>query len=498
MKYYSTRDKDVRMTAAEAIKMGLSRDGGLLTPCEIPQVNRNFLESLLSMRYQERAAKIMSLYLTDYSEEELMQFAEKAYSPDRFDDIAVAPVRTLDQTTHCLELWHGPTSAFKDMALQMLPQLLSAALKKTGEEKTVCILVATSGDTGKAAMEGFADVPQTKILVFYPKDGVSQIQEAQMVTQEGENVGVCAVVGNFDDAQAGVKRIFSDEAIRQTLADRGYFLSSANSINWGRILPQVVYYFSAYCDLVKKQAIQMGDRINFCVPTGNFGDILAAYYAKRMGLPVSKLICASNRNDVLTDFLRTGIYDRNRPFHTTMSPSMDILISSNLERLLFDLSNENDSEVRDYMEKLSKDGRYEVSDKIKSALGEIFWGGFCDEAGTSAAIEKYYQNAQDRYLIDTHTAVAASVMEQYRQETGDTQTTTVFVSTASPYKFCDSVLTAIGETPVPNSLDRIPQMQTCTGVPAPKRLAALKGKTRRFDQSCEKSAMDNVVLEFLK
>ena len=258
MKYYSTRDASVRMDSAEAIEMGLSRDGGLLTPCEIPQIDRAFLESLVNARYQERAARVMGLYLTDYTEAELLAFAENAYGPEKFDTDAVAPVRTVDETTHCLELWHGPTSAFKDMALQMLPQLLSAALGKTGEHKTVCILVATSGDTGKAAMEGFADVPQTKILVFYPKDGVSKVQETQMVTQDGANVGVCAVVGNFDDAQAGVKRIFSDEAIRQTLADRGYFLSSANSINWGRILPQVVYYISAYCDLVRDGKLDHG------------------------------------------------------------------------------------------------------------------------------------------------------------------------------------------------------------------------------------------------
>ena len=344
-------------------------------------------------------------------------------------------------------------------------------------------------------MEGFADVPQTKIMVFYPKDGVSAIQEAQMVTQDGANVGVCSVVGHFDDAQTGVKRIFSDEAIRAKLADRGFFLSSANSINWGRILPQVVYYISAYCDLLRDGKIAMGDKVNFCVPTGNFGDILAAYYAERMGLPVGKLICASNRNDVLTDFLRTGVYDRNRPFHTTMSPSMDILISSNLERLLFDLSGENDAEIRSYMAALSKDGRYEVSEEIKGKLKELYWGGFCDEEGTAASIAKYYK--EYGYLIDTHTAVAANVMEQYRAATGD-DTVTVFVSTASPYKFGDSVLTAIGETPAENSLDRIGQMQELTGVPAPKRLAALKGKARRFDLTCEKAGMDDVVLDFLK
>jgi threonine synthase len=495
MKYYSTRDKAVRMESAEAVKMGLSRDGGLLTPETIPQIDGAFLESLVHARYQERAVRIMGLYLTDYTYEELLGFAENAYGPDKFDTAAVAPVRKVDDRTHCLELWHGPTSAFKDMALQMLPQLLSAALRKTGERKTACILVATSGDTGKAAMEGFADVPQTKIMVFYPKNGVSAVQEAQMVTQEGENVGVCAVVGNFDDAQAGVKRIFSDADIRAVLAERGYFLSSANSINWGRILPQVVYYISAYCDLLKSGEIRMGDKVNFCVPTGNFGDILAAYYAKRMGLPVNKLICASNCNDVLTDFLRTGVYDRNRPFHTTMSPSMDILVSSNLERLLFDLSGENDAEVRGYMEALAKDGRYEVSDAIKSAVREQYWGGFCDEAGTAATIAEYYKNRG--YLIDTHTAVAVHVMEQYRKATGD-ETVTVFVSTASPYKFCSHVLTAIGETPAGDGVELLDQLNAVSGTAVPRRLAALKGKARRFDLTAEKQEMDRVVLDFLQ
>lgn len=316
-----------------------------------------------------------------------------------------------------------------------------------------------------------------------------------MVTQDGANVGVCAVVGNFDDAQAGVKRIFSDEATRATLADRGFFLSSANSINWGRILPQVVYYISAYCDLLREGEIKMGDKVNFCVPTGNFGDILAAYYAKRMGLPVGKLICASNCNDVLTDFLRTGVYDRNRPFHTTMSPSMDILVSSNLERLLFDLSGENDEEVKSYMAALAKDGKYEVSDAIKAALAEQYWGGFCDEEGTAATIAKYYK--EHGYLIDTHTAVAANVMEQYRAATGD-KTVTVFVSTASPYKFCNHVLTAIGETPAGDGVELLDQLNAVSGVTVPRRLAALKGKARRFDLTAEKADMDSVVLDFLR
>ena len=495
MKYYSTRDTSVRMESAEAVKMGLSRDGGLLTPETIPQIDRAFLESLVHARYQERAAKVMALYLTDYTEAELLAFAENAYGPEKFDTPAVAPLRKVDGNTHCLELWHGPTSAFKDMALQMLPQLLSAALRKTGEDKTACILVATSGDTGKAAMEGFADVPQTKIMVFYPKDGVSAVQEAQMVTQEGANVGVCAVVGNFDDAQAGVKRIFSDEAIRATLAGRGYFLSSANSINWGRILPQVVYYISAYCDLLRDGEITMGQKVNFCVPTGNFGDILAAYYAKRMGLPVGKLICASNRNDVLTDFLRTGVYDRNRPFHNTMSPSMDILVSSNLERLLFDLSGENAQEIRGYMARLAESGRYEVSDAVKAALTEQYWGGCCGEEGTAAAIARYYRDYG--YLIDTHTAVAADVLAQYRAATGD-EAVTVFASTASPYKFCNHVLSAIGETPAGDGVKLLDQLHEVTGVATPRRLAALKGKQRRFGLTCEKPGMDGVVLDFLK
>ena len=374
MKYYSTRDKNVSLSAAEAVKMGLSRDGGLLTPTRIPQIDRAFLERLIPMEYAQRAAKVMALYLTDYSEEELLTFGRNAYGPAQFDDPIAAPVRKVENGLYCLELWHGPTSAFKDMALQMLPQLLFAALRKTGEKRTACILAATSGDTGKAAMAGFADVPQTCIQVYYPKDGVSPVQERQMVTQEGENVDVRAVIGNFDDAQAGVKRIFSDETVRAELDKRGYFLSSANSINWSRILSQVVYYISAYCNLVRDGALTMGDKVNFCVPTGNFGDILAAYYAKRMGLPVNKLICASNSNNVLTDFLRTGVYDRNRPFHTTISPSMDILISSNLERLLFDLSGENDAEIRMYMDALGSAGRYQVSDDYQGKAGRCLLG----------------------------------------------------------------------------------------------------------------------------
>mgnify|MGYP000015378606 FL=1 len=494
MEYLSTRDKTLRLTAAEAIKMGLSRDGGLFTPAEFPGLSPLEIEALCPMTYQQRAAYIMEKFLPDFTPEELTEYTEKAYGPDKFDTDHAAPLRRVGGKTWCLELWHGPTSAFKDMALQMLPQLLSASLRKTGEDKTACILVATSGDTGKAAMEGFADVPQTKILVFYPRDGVSEIQKLQMVTQEGANVGVCAVEGNFDDAQNGVKRIFSDEAMRKELADRGYFLSSANSINWGRILPQVVYYISAYCDLLNMGEIHLGDKVNYCVPTGNFGNILACHYAGKMGIPVGKLICASNCNDVLTDFIRTGVYDRNRPFHTTMSPSMDILISSNLERLLFELSGGDDALVRQYMEELKATGRYEITAEMKEKLQAMFYGGFASEEDTTATITALYT---DGYLIDTHTAVAAKVLEDYRRETGD-DTIAVFASTASPYKFCDSVLTAIGEEPVSDSVARIDQLEKTSGVPAPKRLAALKGKTPRFDGVTKKEDMEKVVLNFLK
>lgn len=495
MKYYSTRDKNVSLSAAEAVKMGLSRDGGLLTPTRIPQIDRAFLERLIPMEYAQRAAKVMALYLTGYSEEELLTFGRNAYGPAQFDDPAAAPVRKVEDGLYCLELWHGPTSAFKDMALQMLPQLLSAALRKTGEKRTACILAATSGDTGKAAMAGFADVPQTCIQVYYPKDGVSPVQERQMVTQEGENVDVRAVIGNFDDAQAGVKRIFSDETVRAELDKRGYFLSSANSINWGRILPQLVYYISAYCDLLNLGKIQMGEKVNYCVPTGNFGNILACWYAGQMGLPVGKLICASNSNNVLTDFLATGTYDRNRPFHTTMSPSMDILVSSNLERLLFALSGQDDKLVADYMQQLNKHGGYTVSDEIKAKLKSDFYGGFCSEEETSKVIAEVWKKYN--YLIDPHTAVAYDVMEKYRQETGDTNKT-VFVSTASPFKFCDSVLHSLGVAEVQDGIDALDQLSQTTNRPAPVPLASLRNKAVRFTESVDKEKMEDVVLEMLK
>lgn len=487
MYYVSTRDSSLRVTAAQAIEQGLSRDGGLFLPEELPALPE--LDALLPMSYPQRAAAIMKLFLDEFSYEELLDYAQRAYGEGRFDCPEAAPVWRLVDRTHILELWHGPTCAFKDMALQMLPYLLTASMRKNGEDKTVCILVATSGDTGKAALEGFRDVENTKILVFYPKDGVSDIQKLQMVTQEGDNVGVCAVYGNFDDAQTGVKAIFSDPILRKELLNRGYVLSSANSINWGRVLPQIVYYISAYCDLIVRGSIRKGDLVDFCVPTGNFGNILAGYYAKKMGLPVGKLICASNANNVLTDFLRTGCYDRNRPFRTTTSPSMDILISSNLERLLYDLTG-SDAEVRGYMKQLAEDGKYQVSASVLEKLHEHFACGCCDDEKTLAAIGAVFRQAD--YLMDTHTAVAYQVLQEQRGERS-----AVVVSTASPFKFCDSVLNALGVAEQEQGTGILRQLCAVSGKPAPRPLADLAGKPVRFTGVTEKDAMPQVVRELL-
>lgn len=495
MYYVSTRDHSLQYTPAQAIAQGLSRDGGLFLPVSIPKLPEGALKEMTGMTYQQRAQYIMSLYLEDFTAEELGQFAEKAYGPDKFDTPAVAPLKKVDDGTYCLELWHGPTCAFKDMALQMLPYLLTASLKKNQEEKTVCILVATSGDTGKAALEGFKDVDHTKIMVFYPKDGVSDIQQLQMATQEGANVGVSAVVGNFDDAQTGVKTLFSDESLREELAQRGYFLSSANSINWGRVLPQIVYYISAYCDLLAQGAVTEGEPVNFCVPTGNFGNILSAFYAKEMGLPIGRLLCASNSNNVLTDFIATGKYDRNRPFYNTVSPSMDILISSNLERLLYLLSGGDDKLVAGYMKELSDTGCYQVSEEMRKKIQSVFVGGFSSEEETETTIGKMMD--EHKYLIDTHTAVAFHVLEQYRKETGD-QTKTVVASTASPFKFCDAVLDALNVTDKATGTALLDQLADVSGMPAPQPLATLKDKQVRFTSWTEKEQMRTVVTDFLK
>ncbi len=492
MRYVSTRDSSLKVRAAEAVVMGLSRDGGLYLPERIPSLTASDLQALVQMDYPHRAAWVMKQYLDEFSHAELLDYAAKAYGPAKFDTPAVAPVRSVGDV-QVLELWHGPTCAFKDMALQMLPYLLTASMQKTGEDRTVCILVATSGDTGKAALEGFRDVSQSKILVFYPEKGVSDIQKLQMVTQEGENVAVCAVRGNFDDAQSGVKAIFSDENMRAKLAQRGQFLSSANSINWGRVLPQLVYYISAYCDLLSGGILKPGEPMNVCVPTGNFGNILAAYYTKCMGLPVQKLICASNANNVLTDFLRTGTYDRNRPFHTTTSPSMDILISSNLERMLYLLCGD-DAQVRDYMAQLAQTGRYSVSETILHTLQEHFDCGCCDDAGTARTIEAVYD--QTGYVLDPHTAVAWSVLADYRARTGD-KNVTVLASTASPFKFCDSVLTALGVAQQRSGVDILDQLSEVAGLIAPMPLRSLREKAVRFTTVTAKDAMPEAVLEML-
>ncbi len=495
MRYMSTRDRKLRLLPEEAIVMGLSRDGGLFVPEMIPPLQAGALESLVQMSYNQRAVYIMSRFLDTFSSAELTAFTSQAYGGDKFDDPRVAPVRAVGDGTYFLELWHGPTSAFKDMALQMLPQLLYASLGKTGEKRTVSILTATSGDTGKAALEGFCDVPQTRIVVFYPKKGVSRIQELQMVTQRGSNVGVFGVKGNFDDAQAGVKSIFSDADLREKLSEKGYVLSSANSINWGRVLPQIVYYISAYCDLVQAGDISLGDVINIVVPTGNFGNILAGWYAAQMGLPVKRFICASNSNNVLTDFIRTGVYDKNRKFYTTTSPSMDILVSSNLERLLFELSDRNDSEVRSYMQKLADSGRYTVRPAIRRRISESF-SGYCSDDVEAAAAIRFLRESRD-YLCDPHTAVAYSCLRKYRKDSSD-DTPALVVSTANPFKFCPSVMDALGMKSENDGVEMIEEMEKRLNVKAPKGLSGLKDMPVRFNWVIEKGDMQAVVDKLLK
>ncbi len=490
MMYFSTRDTQIRVTAAQAIAKGLSQEGGLFVPEGFPQVSLEDIRAMTACSYQERARRILSLYLADFTQEELTGFTQAAYG-DNYDDARIAPVHVLDGETGVLELWHGPTCAFKDMALQMLPHLLTASLRKNGERLQVCILVATSGDTGKAALEGFRDVAGTSILVFYPRDGVSDIQKLQMTTQAGGNVCVCAVEGNFDDAQTGVKKIFADHALAERLKEAGYFLSSANSINWGRLLPQIAYYFSAYCDAAAAGIVAMGDKLDFCVPTGNFGNILAGWYAKQMGLPVGRLICASNANNVLTDFLATGTYDRNRPFHTTISPSMDILISSNLERLLYALSDE--ATVTGYMEELGRTGHYSVGDEILSALKADFAAGFCDDNETKAEIRRVWEG--EHYLMDTHTAVAAKVLRELRETEGGRRPT-VIVSTASPYKFAADVVAALGGSA--SEEDPMGDLSRLTGTRVPAPLSGLRERPVRFTDCVQKEEMEAKVEAFLK
>ena len=496
MFYKSTRDSSIRVESAAAIAKGISEEGGLFVPESIPSISMDELKSLAGMNYAQRAAFVFSKYLTDYTDAELRYCTESAYTTKAFDTENIAEIAHLFEGTYMLELWHGPTCAFKDMALQILPYFLTTAVKKLNMDKKVVILVATSGDTGKAALEGFKDVPGTEIMVFYPVEGVSDMQKRQMVTQEGENVTVCAVKGNFDDCQSGVKKIFTDHTVLDALEKGGMTFSSANSINWGRLVPQIVYYVSSYVSLAESGEIAYGDLLNVVVPTGNFGNILAAYYAKMMGVPLGKLICASNINKVLTDFIRTGVYNRNRQFYPTTSPSMDILISSNLERLLYLLTGEDDAQIREWFTALAKKGTYEVTDAVKAKLTEQFYGGFCDDAETKATIAELYQKYG--YTCDTHTAVAVKVYEDYRKETGDT-TKTLIASTASPFKFSASVLDALGKKPADGTdeYDMVELLHEVSSMEIPQSLAALKTKPRRFDGSIDKSEMQQFVLQEL-
>ena len=492
--YHSTRDSEKKesLTSASAIKQGLASDGGLFVPDRLPSLTEADVNALLPLSYPERAARILSMFLTDYTEEELLCDCRDAYAEASFPGGA-APLRFVDGNTASLELWHGPTAAFKDMALQIMPRLLSRALVKTGEERTALILVATSGDTGKAALEGYKDIPQIKMMVFYPIDGVSRVQKLQMATQTGDNVSVMAIRGNFDDAQTGVKQIFGDEEASKELNENGCFFSSANSINWGRLAPQIVYYVSAYCDLMKEGKLSFGDKMNVCVPTGNFGNILAAYIAKKMGLPVGKLICASNSNNVLTEFLKTGTYNRNRPFHLTMSPSMDILISSNLERLLYFVAGSD--ATKGYMEALNSTGSYTVSEQTFRTITEDFFGYYADEDSTAETIRSTFR--EHGYLIDTHTAVAFSAVEQYRNETGD-GTVTVVASTASPYKFAADVLASLTGKSAEDPLKALDELSAESGTEIPYPLKGIGDRPVRFSEVIDKTEMKKTVYAFAK
>lgn len=499
MLYNSTQNAAEVVSAAQAIAQGISKDGGLFVPQEFPKYSAETFNELLKLDYKGRAKKVFADFLSDFTEEEINDCVENAYTKEKFGSDNPAPLayaKLNGKELNILELWHGPTCAFKDMALQILPHFLTKSLKKTYDGKDAVILVATSGDTGKAALEGFKNVDHTKILVFYPVDGVSPMQKLQMTTQEGDNVSVCAINGNFDDAQSAVKSIFTNAEIKNELAKKNMMFSSANSINWGRLVPQIVYYFSTYCDLINMGKIKAGDKINVVVPTGNFGNILAGYYAKKMGLPIKTLVCASNSNNVLTDFLKTGTYDKNRKFYTTTSPSMDILISSNLERLLYHMSDGDDKLINDLMNKLSNDGKYTVSNELIAKIQKEFDAGFTAEQNVDDTIKSHFDKYH--YLCDTHTAVAVKVYDEYVKATGD-DIPTVIDSTASPYKFSASVLNAVlaGKAPKLDEFAMVDELHKVTGADIPKPLASLKDKSIRFENVCNKEDMSQMVFKLL-
>lgn len=496
LNYTTTRTDNEQMTSSQAILKGLGNDGGLYLPLTIPKLSLDEIGSFIKLSYNEKAMSILGKFLTDFTESELKHCIDNAYNERTFTSPLITPLHLIDDKSAVLELYHGPTSAFKDVALQILPFLLTTSARKNGDNRTYVILVATSGDTGKAALEGFRDVPNTKILVFYPNDGVSQVQKLQMVTQLGDNVKVVAVEGNFDDTQNGVKELFNNISLNKELNENNFTFSSANSINWGRLVPQIVYYFESYAQLVNSGKIKLGDEINFTVPTGNFGNILAGYYAREMGLPIKKLICAANANDVLKDFINTGTYNRNRNFMKTLSPSMDILISSNLERLLYLLSDGDKSLITKLMSNLKNIGSYKVAPELLSKIQSIFYSDSADDLETVTTIKELFENSD--YLVDTHTAVAYKVYEKYVSKTNDS-TFNVIVSTASPYKFNGAVAEAI--IPDYSNLDDMEQLQAIhktTGVPIPEGLNGLEKKNIRFNDVISKEDMEIVLRDYLK
>ena len=490
MKYISTRNKTYSVSAAEAILTGLAPDGGLFVPEQIPRLSRADLEMLVTRDYNGRAAYVLKLFLDEFSEEELESCVRAAYA--RFDGDA-APLVKVDDYAYMLELWHGPTLAFKDVALTLLPHLLQKCKEKLGRSEETLILVATSGDTGKAALEGFRDVSGTSVMVFYPSEGVSPMQKLQMMTQEGNNVAVYGVKGNFDDCQSAVKSIFADEEVRAALAQRNIRLSSANSINWGRLLPQIVYYVSAYCDLLGEDQIVYGDKVNFCVPTGNFGDILAGWYALQMGVPVGKLVCASNANNVLTDFFRTGEYNANRAFFKTMSPSMDILVSSNLERLLFENSGRDDGLTAARMKALKEEGKYRVTAEELARLTETFAAACVDEDDTIETIGAFFEDYG--YPLDPHTAVAEGAAERYVEQNAEARIQPMVVlSTANPYKFPQDVYYALTGDDVKDSFRACKKLFAETAMTVPEPIQRLKEMPKRFRDVLGRDALKAAVL----